>query len=116
MDIEKYGCDFPPLCIYNRSNKIDTRLIFCLSAMLTRVRELWSLTTKVPMRTSKWHGWMLTYLSDKCFSGCKVNVRLTALNPYIKSHIRSIPNICKKIFYEEDNYIDEDYIYNPKHF
>ena len=114
MDSKKYGTDFAPLIPMNRAGSIDTRLVFCLCSIVSRIKVVWSLTTKIPMRTSKWHGWLLTYLSPICFPEYRIQ-GYGRNNPYSKSHINNIPNLCKKIHYDEDHFIDEHYIFNATH-
>ena len=116
MDRERYGCDFAKMCYFNNKENIDTRLLFCLSTIITRVKELWSLTDDIPMHTSKWHGWVLTYLSGKCFQRFNIpGGRNDKFNPYPKSHVTKVANLCKKVFYNNSCCIDESYEYNAKH-
>jgi hypothetical protein len=113
MDSQKYGTDFAPLIACRSS--LDTRLIFCMCAIVSRVRPIWYMTTKIPMRTSKWHGWLLTYLSMNCFSAHKIDGN-TSYNPYCKNHIGSIPKLGSKISFNDDqNVIDAHYEFNPYH-
>ena len=117
MDKGNYGCNFPILLKYRTKSPvlIDTRLLFCMSAMLTRVKELWHLTTKIPMRTSYWHGWMLHYLSSNAFVK-ELRIYKDPRNPFKKTYINSVVNVCKKVNYRSDGAcIDESYVYDPVH-
>ena len=66
------------------------------------------------MRTSKCHGWVLTFLSSNCFPEFKIP-GYSRNNPYSRSHISNIPNLCKKIHYDEDQFIDKHYVFNTTH-
>ena len=77
-----------------------------MAALLTQVKEIWSLTAKVDMYTSKWHGWYLTYLTKACFSNR--NLKRSHMTPYKSKFIDSIANFMKKIR------ITSSYTFNPK--
>ena len=73
--------------------------------MMTQVKECWNQTTKIDMYTSKWHGWLLTYLSKKYLSGYNLS-RATNI-PYKYKYISSVDKICEKMPF------DRGYTYNP---
>ena len=63
-----YGSMFSDIPMF-RSNDTDTRIVCILSGMLVCVKELWMSTDKCPMSVLNWHGWLLSYLTRKCFLG-----------------------------------------------
>ena len=84
--------------------------------MISRVKELWEMTSNIPMFTNKWHGWLLTYISSKCFSGEVISRSRDKSNPYRIIYISTIAAICKKMKYDDfDHVIDSDYIFQPSH-
>ena len=45
----------------------DTSMLWLLCGLLTRIQELWTLVYNIQLYQSQWHGWLLTYISKKCF-------------------------------------------------
>ena len=88
------------------SKVADSRLMWTLSGMLVCVKELWKITDKCPMSVLKWHGWLLCYLTRKCFPG--VTVKSDKYNPIKSKHVSSIPKLMEKMN------IDEGSIYDPE--
>ena len=71
QNMTSFGVVFSKCSRFNSRYK-EKRLLWCISAMLTRVEILWKLVTKVNFRTSKWHGWLLVYLTKKFFPSSKM--------------------------------------------
>ncbi len=89
-----YGARFHVIPQYF-SRTADTRMMWILSGMLVCVKQLWSITDKCEMSISKWHGWMLSYLTKKCFPS--VSLRTDHKNPMKTKHISSIPKLMEKL-------------------
>ena len=94
VDKERYGAIMNVIPIYQNSG-LDTRLIWITSAILTQVKELWEATCALTMCTSKWHGWLLTYLTKHCLDS--FNLRRSKLTPYKNKFINTIPAIASKL-------------------
>ena len=60
--------------LFSSSNK-NTFMLWMLCGMLTRIEEIWKLTSNTKLYQSKWHGWVLTYLSSKCFTHINTQVK-----------------------------------------
>lgn len=95
MDAGKYGERFPVLPTFSSNdNATNNKVLFILSSLLTSVKELWSLTDQVsPMRQSEWHGWVLAFLSSKCFP--HITCGRDKRNPFKKSLAQSVGDISK---------------------
>lgn len=63
----KEGTMFPTIPQL-RSQRTNTKTIWTLATVISRVEALWRNIEKVPLITSRWHGWMLSYLTAKCFN------------------------------------------------
>jgi hypothetical protein len=59
----RFGVTFSTIP-YIRSNTQDTSFVWILAGLLTRVQKVWSIIYKCEMRQSRWHGWMLAWLSS----------------------------------------------------
>ena len=53
----------------------NTSMLWLLTGMLTRIEELWNLISKVKFYQSKWHGWILTFISNKCFTHIRAQAK-----------------------------------------
>ena len=64
-----YGDMVPKVLTFNSTghNKNDTRLVWMVDSLLSRIESLWQLVEKVEMRTSRWNGWMLNFLTKQFF-------------------------------------------------
>ena len=64
-----YGDMVPKVLTFNSTgqNTIDTRLVWMVDSLLSRMESLWQLVEKVEMRTSRWDVWMLNFLTKQCF-------------------------------------------------
>ena len=63
------------------------------------VKELWFLTNQVDIHVSKWHGWLLAYLTKVCFP--EVIFRNDQSNPINKKYVSTIPKLLAKMGIEE---------------
>lgn len=68
IDADGYGSRFPDIPMFTYT-KTDTMILWLLSGMMLCVKELWFLTSKCEIHVSKWHGWLLEYLTKKSFPG-----------------------------------------------
>lgn len=66
-----YGSRFPILPMF-RSKTTYTRELWTLSGMLVCVKQLCNRTDKCQIVDSRWNGWLLFFLTKKCFKGCIV--------------------------------------------
>ena len=97
LDQEKYGAVMTVIPPY-RIKRLDTRLLWIASAILTQVKEVWEETCTIPMRTCKWHGWLLTYLTKYSFDS--TSLPRTKNSPYKNKFI--IPSQKQLKNYELD--------------
>ena len=66
LDYNHFGAYFCSL-LKNRNQHLNTRIAWLLSSILTKCKELWSLTDACESNEACWHGWMLAHLSNKCY-------------------------------------------------
>ena len=92
--LNDYGARFPSIPAFN-SNVHHTELLWTLSALLTRSETLWQLTVHLELRTSRWHGWLLIYLTKQCFPN--IARRQDTKDPFKSNQVRTIPRIMEKI-------------------
>ena len=92
-DKEGYGAIFPVVPQF-RYNDTDTRQLWIVSGMLLCVKELWYLTDKYEMDVSNWHGWVLSYLTRKCFPG--ITIKSHNMNPIRSTYVTTIPKLIEK--------------------
>ena len=68
--MDSYGAMFVTVPSFNSKGagcRIDTQMVWILSTLMTHVEPLWRLVSEVQLRKSRWHGWLLCYLTKKCF-------------------------------------------------
>ena len=67
----------PPLKITGRdASEFNLSVPWILSALLTQIEPLWRIGAEHhDLRTSMWHGWMLRFLTKRCFPGGKNQAR-----------------------------------------
>ena len=101
---DTYGAYFHAVPYCNASNA-NTSMIWIVSSLLTRLESLWQSVIEMDegLFQSKWHGWMLTYLTKKCFSNSK-NCRTQKTDPFKFSYI----NTHKKLFEKVGNQLTKD--------
>ena len=58
----------------------NTSMLWCLVNMLTLIEEIWSIVSKVELRQSYWHGWLLTYITKASLT--HHNTRAFKKDPY----------------------------------
>ena len=90
----KYGVPFPPLNSLSRSPTVSTLGLWVISAMLSRVELLWQNVSKVSLRQSQWHGWILMWLTKKLFNHVKCRPEKT--DPFKYQFINNIERISNK--------------------
>lgn len=67
QQMTSHGIAFPTIPKL-QSSSVKTKNVWILGSLLSRVERLWKCTEKCPLDTSKWHGWMLSYLTEHCFN------------------------------------------------
>ena len=73
----------------------NTSMLWLLSGLLIRVQEIWELTHNMPLRQSKWNGWILTYLANKTFH--HYNARVQRQDPFHVRYMSSDNKLVKKL-------------------
>ena len=68
--------------------------IWKIITLLSSIQDLWDVVNTVEFRRSKWHGWLLTYISNTCFPS--IHRRSSRKNPYSFQQISSIEKIVNK--------------------
>ena len=108
QNMTEYGVRFAKLPVLTNRNH-DTRLIWIVAALLSRIEILWRLiSNKVVLRTSNWHGWLLVYLYKHCFN--ESSRRQAKSDPFKIGYIRSIDSLLIKVGGQNDL---SSYINNP---
>ena len=82
----------------------DSLVLWEVSCFLCLVPKLWDLVIRAPMRTSDWKGWLLEYLSYKCFQNIK-RKRQDPKNPFKRNEIDSVPKLLEKCRRERGTYL-----------
>lgn len=80
---------------YSSPSATDSRVMWLLSGMLVCVKELWIITDKCDIYVSKWHGWLMAYLTKKCFPG--VNITQDRYNPIKSKYVTTVEKIIDKV-------------------
>lgn len=72
--MDSHGIRFPRIPVlsttkkqYPTIEKADVRLLWVLVSLVSCVEELWYLVWTTNLRTSDWHGWILTFVSTEVF-------------------------------------------------
>ena len=76
---DAYGST-PPLIPVLHHITINTSMLWILIGILNRVEYIWVAVTNVQLKQSDWHGFILSYISNKC---------LTHINNYSNKTIHS---------------------------
>ena len=98
-----YGARFPLIPSFV-STSTDTILIWMLSGMFVYVKELCRSIDTFEMVKSKWHGWLLTFLTRKCFPS--VNIRPDRITPFKGKFVTNVPSIMQKMCIEVGSSFD----------
>ena len=85
----------PPIIPILKHDSLDTSMLWTLIAILTRNEELWDLMTKVRLRQSNWHGWILTYISNECLF--HINRRSKGSDPFKMTYMSTIEKLMGKV-------------------
>ena len=51
-----------------KEDYVNTFIVWTLIALLKCVEDIWKVVTKVRFRQSKWHRWVLTYITKHFFT------------------------------------------------
>ena len=92
--MDSYGARFSVIPTFSLLTT-ETRIIWTLSGMLVCVKELWNRTDNCEIKVSRWHGWLLAYLSKKCFPGVRINSDTN--NPIQSKFVLNIPRLIQKM-------------------
>ena len=101
--MDNYGAHFSVIPQFTSTNT-DTRILWTLCGMLVCVKELWTRTDQCEMVVSKWHGWVLAYLTRKCFPG--VTIKSDVKNPICSKFVSSIQKLMEKLYIEVGSSFD----------
>ena len=64
---DKFGSPFPEIPTMS-SSKYNTSMLWAVTALMSRLQSLWfSIINMEEFYQSEWYGWLLTYVSKKCF-------------------------------------------------
>ena len=63
----EHGVMFPKVPLLYSSDS-NSAMIWAIAALMCRVEAIWKNVCAVELFTSKWHGWMLVYLTRFCFN------------------------------------------------
>ena len=74
--------------------KIENRLIWQLSSILTQVEPIWQHFLKSIRTSEDWFGWLLVYLTKNCFPSQQ---RQAKKDPFKFTYISNIENIQSKL-------------------
>jgi predicted GIY-YIG superfamily endonuclease len=79
--VDSWGAAFPPLPNMKDKNH-DTRSMWVVAAILTRVPRLWKSIAENVSNTTNWYGWLLKYVSQHCFPNTSIGKQATKSNPF----------------------------------
>ena len=63
---DTYGSDFVSIPVLRNATE-DTSLLWIIVSLMTRIETIWQMIGKCELRQSKWHGWLLMWVTNKCF-------------------------------------------------
>ena len=81
-------------------------MAWMISGMITVVKELWYKTDKCEISDSKWHGWLMTFMTNRCFPSMKIKTDFNS--PFKAKYLNSYEKILKKL--KMDNEYEFDYM------
>ena len=76
-----------------KSKDTDTRVVWTVAVLMCRVETLWQIISRVELHTSRWHGWMLVYLTKQCFNN--VSKRQKKNDPYKYQYISTVTRLLE---------------------
>ena len=92
-----FGARYPAIPSLKSTGDEDTRLIWCLLSLLSRIEPLWYLTCHSELSTGDWKGWILIYLTFKCFHSIAPRKIQNRKDPFKRSKVDSIINLASKV-------------------
>ena len=101
QNMTKFGVIFPKIPTLN-SSEYNTINIWTVAAIMCRVEVIWRSVCAVELYTSKWHGWLLVFLTKKCFN--EGSLRQTKNDPFQYTFISDIQRLYNKV--HKDNLCD----------
>ena len=99
---------FPTNIPFFPDNNKFTDMLRVLTGIISRVEELWVHVTKVQMRKSYWHGWLTTFITNKCLP--QFSTRASNGYPFRMLYMRNIQRLIEK-FVGLLSLINHDLIY-----
>ncbi len=91
---DAYGA-FPIIIPFFTDNNRYTDMLWILTGILSRVEEIWVHVTKMQLRQSHWHGWLLTFITNKCLS--QISTKASKGDPFRMMYIRTVSKLMEKI-------------------
>ena len=107
QNMNKWGVRFwrVPAFQQHGANDIGAINIWVLSSLLIALPKLWEIVNNQQLRTSKWYGWLLTYLTRVCD---KVGGGKEYKSPFSWNKIRTINRIKEKVIGSSPSELLED--------
>lgn len=81
-----------PTYIHKEKN---TSMLWSLTGILSLVEEVWAFVTKIDLRQSNWHGWMLTYIANRCLTHHRT--KAFTRDPFKMSMMKNTTMLMEKI-------------------
>ena len=95
-----YGVAFPTIPTY-KCRETSSLALWVMSGLMGHVELIWQNVSKVSLRQSQWHGWMLMYLTKKLFTHIKT--RPDKGDPFRMEFVRNIEAMVNKCHSCYDN-------------
>ena len=70
-------------------------MLWVLTGILSCVKEVWVHVTKLQMRQSYWHGWLLTFITNKCLP--QFSTRASNGYPFRMLYMQNIQRLIEKV-------------------
>ena len=84
-----YGACFPVISPLKSSN-VDTRLLWSICSMLSKVESLWYMVATSTLDVHQWCGWALVFLTKICFPHIQCQHHQDNIDPFKFSSISSV--------------------------
>ena len=102
-----YGAQFY-MVVPKKSQKLDTRLIWYICCMMTKIPSIYNIVEKNVKEYQDWKPWILMYITKELLHF--TNSKTSGTSPYKSSYIRSIEKLCEKIGSTTENYLFDIYL------
>ena len=107
--MDSYGARFPVIPQFSCGHT-DTSILWILSGMIDLIKELWERTDKCEMVVTKWHGWLLTFLTKKCFPS--ITIKADTISPIKSKFVTTTKKLMEKLDVEVGDVLDLDVLGN----